>query len=174
MKKTEQNIWLDLGLFVTFLSTIFSGFILWLVIPLKSAASFLGLDHHLWQTIHIYASLVNIAGIVIHVDWHKAWLKALRNRPTSSLPRKVKANRVLNRIIWICLLATSFFGILGWFLQKSQSQVNIFSRLHVVLAICWLMGIVVHLVFHRKWISSIIKRSFFNKEGVWRKSLPDC
>ena len=46
MKQTEQNFWLDLGLIVTFLSTIFLGFILWLVIPLKSAAFFLGLDHH--------------------------------------------------------------------------------------------------------------------------------
>ncbi len=164
MKRTEPNFRLDLGLFVTFLLTIFSGFILWLVIPLKSAASFLGLNRHLWQTIHTYPSLVSIAGIVIHVAWHKEWLKAFRNRPISSLPRKIKANRVLNRIIWICFLATSVFGIFGWFLQKSQSQVSIFSRVHVVLAICWLMGIVVHLVFHRKWISSTIKRSFLNKE----------
>jgi len=166
MKQTEQNFWLDLGLFVTFLSTIFSGFILWLVISLKSAAFFLGLDHHLWLTVHGCASLVSIACIVIHVAWHKSWLKALRNRSTSSLTRKIKANRVVNRIIWIAFLAAGVFGILGWVVEKNESQVNIFFRLHVVLGICWLMGVMVHLVFHRKWISSTIKRLWLNNVGT--------
>jgi hypothetical protein len=169
MKSTEQNFWLDLSLFVTFLLTVFTGFILWLVVPLISTGSFLGLDHQLWLTIHGYTSLVSIAGIAIHVAWHKAWLKALRNRPASSLPRKIKANRVVNRIIWITFLAVSVFGILGWFLQKNQANANIFSRLHVVLAVSWLMGIVVHLVFHGKWISSMIKRLFLNKVGSMDK-----
>ena len=165
MKSTEQNFWLDLGLFATFILTILSGFILWLVIPLKSTASFLGFDHYLWQTMHIYASLVSISGSLIHVAWHKSWLKALRKRHISSLPRKIKANRVVNRLIWITFLAASVLGILGWFVQNNSSRVNLFSRLHVVLAICWLMGIVVHLVFHRKWISSTVKRNFLNKAG---------
>jgi hypothetical protein len=169
VKQTEQNFWLDLGLFVTFLLTIFTGFILWLVIPLKLAASFLGLDHHLWQTIHIYVSLVSIAGIVIHVAWHKTWLKDLKNRSRSSLPRKIKANRVVDRIIWISSLASCVFGIIGWFLQKNEIQVNIFTRLHVVLAIFWLTGIIVHLVFHRKWIFSTIKRNFLNKSEDMEK-----
>ena len=166
MKQTEQNFWLDLSLFVTLLLTVFTGFILWLVVPFKSAGSFLGLDHHLWLTIHGYASLVSIAGIALHVAWHKTWLKALRNRPTSSLPCKIKANRVVNRIIWITFLAASVFGILGWVVEKNESQVNIFSRLHVVLCICWLMGFIVHLVFHRKWISSTIKRLSLNNVGT--------
>jgi hypothetical protein len=169
MKQTVQNFWLDLGLFVTFLLTVSTGFILWLVVPLKSTGSFLGLEHQPWLTIHGYASLVSITGIAIHVAWHKTWLKALRNRPAASLPRKIKANRVVNRIIWITFLAASVFGILGWLIQKNQSEVNIFSRLHVVLAVSWLMGIIVHLVFHRKWISSTIKRLFLNKVGSMEK-----
>ena len=101
MKQTEQNFWLDLGLFVTFLLTIFTGFVLWLVIPFTSAAFFLGFNHYLWLTTHVCASLVNIVGIVIHITWHKAWLKALRSRPAASMSRKIKANRVVDRIIWI-------------------------------------------------------------------------
>ncbi len=169
MKSTEQNFWLDVGLFVTFSLTIFSGFILWLVIPLNSAASFIGLNRQLWQIMHLYASLVSITGSAFHVAWHKTWLKALRNRPPSSLPRKIKANRVVNRIIWITFLAASVFGIVGWFLPNNSSRVNIFSRLHVVFAICWLLGIIVHLVFHRKWILSTIKRQLTNKAGGMEK-----
>jgi len=166
MKQTEQNFWLDLSLFVTLLLTVFTGLILWLVVPFKSAGSFLGLDHHLWLTIHGYASLVSIAGIALHVAWHKTWLKALRNRTTSSLTRKIKANRMVNRIIWIAFLAAGVFGILGWVVEKNESQLNIFSRLHVVLGICWMMGTIVHLVFHRKWISSTIKRLLLNNVGT--------
>jgi hypothetical protein len=169
MKSTEQNFWLDLSISITFLLTVFTGFIVWLVVPFKSATTFLRFDHQLWQTIHTYSSLLSIAGIGIHVAWHKSWLKALRNRPASSLPRKIKANRVVNRIIWITFLAASVLGTLGWFMQNNQSQVNIFSRLHVVLAVSWLMGIIVHLVFHRKWISSTIKRNFLNKAGSLEK-----
>jgi hypothetical protein len=165
MKQTERNFLLDLGLFVAFLITICTGFVLWLFVPLKSTAAFLGLNRQVWQTVHICVSLMSIAEIVIHLAWHKTWLKALRNRPLSSLPRKIKANRVVNRIIWITYIAASVFGILGWFVQNNVSRVNIFSRLHVVLAICWLMGIVVHLVFHRKWIFSTIKRQWTNKAG---------
>jgi hypothetical protein len=169
MKSTEQNFWLDVGFFVTFSLIIFSGFILWLVIPLNSTVTFLMLNRQLWQTMHICASLVSVTGIVIHVAWHKAWLKALRNRTTSSLPRKIKANRVVNRMIWITFLAASVFGIVGWFVQNNGSRVNLFSRPHVVFAICWLMGIVVHLVFHRKWIFSTIKRQWTNKAGGMEK-----
>ena len=93
MKSTKRNFWLDLGLFVTFVLTIFSGYVLWLVIPLNSAASFIGFNRQLWQTVHIGTSLVSIAGSAIHVAWHRTWLKALRNRPPASLPRKIKANR---------------------------------------------------------------------------------
>jgi len=169
MKSTEQNFWLDAGLFVTFVLANFSGFILWLVIPLNSAASFIGLNRQLWQVMHLCASLVSITGSAIHVAWHKTWLKALRNRPPASLPRKIKANRVVNRIIWITFLAASVFGFLGWCLQNNSSRVILFSRLHVVFALCWLMGIVVHLVFHRKWILSTIKRLWTNKAGGMEK-----
>lgn len=169
MKSTEQNFWLDVGLFVTFVLTIFSGIVLWLVVPLYSAASFMGVNRQLWQTMHIYTSLVSLAGSAIHVGWHRTWLKALRNRPPASLPRKIKANRVVNRIIWITFLAASVFGIVGWFIQNNGPRVNLFSRVHVILSICWLMGIIVHLVFHRKWILSTIKRLWTNKAGRMEK-----
>ena len=114
-------------------------------------------------------TLVSIAGSAIHVAWHRTWLKALRNRPPASLPRKIKANRVVNRIIWITFLAASVFGIVGWFIQNNGPRVNLFLRVHVILSICWLMGIVVHLVFHRKWIFSAITRQWINKASGMEK-----
>jgi hypothetical protein len=38
------------------------------------------------------------------------WLKAVRGRPLVGMPEKVRANRVVDRIMWITFIATNVFG----------------------------------------------------------------
>ena len=158
MQQIERNFWLDIGLFVAFLATAFTGLLLWLLIPHQTAAVFLRSSRHFWLTAHICAGLASVAGSVVHVIWHRAWLKALRKRPIASLPSKLRMNRVMNRFIWITFLATSAFGALDWIIPARENGVSMSIRLHVAFGMAWLIGITVHLALHSKWISSAITR----------------
>ena len=157
MKQTERNFWLDVSIFVTFLSTAFTGILLWLVISHQAAAAFLGFDRRFWLTVHICSGLASLAGSVLHVVWHRLWLKALRGRPIASLPPKLRSNRVMDRYVWITFLATNVFGALGWIFPAPENSVSILSRLHVATGIACLLGIAVHLALHTKWIISFIR-----------------
>lgn len=166
MKRSERNFWLDVVLFTTSFLTAFTGLIIWLVIQPQTVLSYPGNNREFWLMVHMYCGLASMLCSVIHVVWHKEWLSALRGRTVSSLPLKLKANRILDRIIWIAFLSASGFALLDLVLPGSGYQVSIFGRLHVAFAIVLLVGIIVHLVFHRKWISSIIRGHFLNKAGT--------
>jgi hypothetical protein len=166
MKRSERNFWLDLVLFTTFFLTAFTGLFTWLLVQPQTALTFPGFNRDSWLMAHIYSGLASVLCTVIHVVWHKEWLSALRGRTVSSLPLKLKANRTLDRIIWIAFLSASGFALLDFVLPGSGYQVSIFGRLHVAFGIVLLVGIIVHLVFHRKWISSIIRGHFLNKAGT--------
>lgn len=159
MKQTKRNFWLDISLFMTYLATVYTGFLLWLLIPHQATDAFLGFDRHFWLTAHICSGLTSVAGVVLHVFWHRKWLKALRGRRIASLPTKIRANRVMNRIVWITFIATNVFGVLGWILPAPENSVSNLSRLHVAFGMACLLGITVHLALHSKWITSTVKRN---------------
>jgi hypothetical protein len=154
MKQSERNFWLDAGLFVTFLAAGFSGIIVWLLIPHLSEPVLLGFNRQFWLTVHVGSGLAGTAGAILHIQWHRAWLKAMRTRPIASLPIKLRTNRVTDRIVWIAFLAASLSGLTGWI----GNGADLFIRLHVVFALIWLLGITAHLVFHRKWIAAVAGR----------------
>lgn len=166
MKQTERNFWLDVSLFVISLATVCTGVLLWLLIPRQAAAIFLGFDRHVWLTAHICFGLASVAGNILHVVWHRLWLKALRGRRIASLPAKIRSNRVMDRFIWITFLASSTFGALDWMIPAGENGVSMFGRLHVTFGMAWLLGITVHLVLHSKWITSATKRHLRVREQV--------
>lgn len=166
MKRSERNFWLDVVLFTTFFLTGFTGLFIWLLIQPQTALTFLGFNRDSWFMAHICSGLASLLCTVIHVVWHKEWLSALRGHTVSSLPLKLKANRILDRIIWISFLSASGFGLLALVFPGTGYRVSILSRLHVAFGIVLLVGIIVHLVFHRKWIYSIIKGYFLIKVGT--------
>ena len=163
MKQNERNFWLDCSLLVTFVSTLITGVIIWLLIPHQTDLDFLGISRHSWLTVHLYSGLVSFAGSVIHIIWHRTWLKALRKRPFASLPPKLRANRLVDRWIWMVLLAASGFGALDWVLPGNTIG-SISSRLHVAFGLAWLLGVTVHLALHNKWIASASMRYLRVKE----------
>jgi hypothetical protein len=158
MKQTERNFWLDGGLFLTLLSITFTGFLLWLHIPHQTTSVFLGLNRQVWIAAHLGSGLAGACCTVIHIIWHRKWLKAIRKCSIASLPSKLKANRVTNRIVWVIYLMVAVLGVLDWIVPAFENKANIFGRLHVALGIAWLIGITVHLVLHKKWITFAFRR----------------
>jgi hypothetical protein len=161
MKKTKRNFWLDVTIFVALLITTITGFILWLVIPHKPEIIFLGFSRSIWINVHIWFGVIGLAGIVLHIVWHWGWLKALRGRPLRGMPKKVRANRVINRIMWITFIFTNIFGAVGWLLNFGNDIyfVRLPDRLHVVFGVAWTILLIVHLILHWKWIATTARRN---------------
>jgi len=160
MSRTEQNFWLDVTVFVALLITAITGFILWLIIPHTLDIVFLEFSRSAWVYSHICFGIAGLAGIVIHIVWHWDWLKALRGRHLSGMPDKLRANRVVDRIMWITYIATNVFGAIAWALHFGDDiyVVRVPDRLHVVFGIAWTILTITHLALHWKWITSTTQR----------------
>jgi hypothetical protein len=160
MSRTEHNFWLDVTIFMTFLMATITGIILWLVIPHKLDIVFLGFSRSMWLAAHICLGVVGFSGIVIHNVRHRGWLKALRGRPLSGMPEKLRTNRVVDKIMWIVFNATKVFGALAWALHFGDDVyiVGVPDRLHVVFGVVWTIFVTLHLALHWKWITSTSQR----------------
>jgi hypothetical protein len=161
MNRTERNFWLDVTIFVALLITTITGLHLWLVIPYRLDLVILGFSRRAWIAIHIFSGVVGLAGIIMHIIWHWDWLTALRERPLSGMPEKLRANRVVDRIIWVTFIATNVFGVLAWAFHLGDDNIYLASapgRLHGVLGVVWTILVTVHLALHWKWITSTSQR----------------
>jgi hypothetical protein len=158
--KTKHNFWLDVTIFVSLLITTITGFLLWLVIPHQLGIVFLRFSRSAWAAVHIYSGIVGLASIVMHIVLHWDWLKALRGRPLRGMPEKLRANRVVDRIMWITYIATNVFGAMAWALHFGDDiyMVSVPDRLHVVFGIAWTILTIAHLALHWRWIASTSQR----------------
>ena len=160
MSRIEHNFWLDVTILAVLMITSLTGFILWLVIPHKLEAVFLGFPRSAWVFTHICSGMVGLAGNVIHIARHWGWLKALRGRTIRGLPEKLRANRVVDRVMWITFITTNVFGAMAWVLHHGDGiyLVSLPDRLHVVFGVAWTILMVVHLALHWSWIASATRR----------------
>jgi hypothetical protein len=160
MRRAEQNYVLDATIFVALLITTITGLILWLVIPRIFDVVFLGFSRDVWVAAHICFGVLGLASIVIHIIRHWGWLKTLRGRRLSRMPEKLRANRVVDRIMWITYIATNIIGVVALALHFGDGiyVVRGPDRLHVVFGVTWIILAIVHLALHWKWITSTTQR----------------
>jgi tetrahydromethanopterin S-methyltransferase subunit E len=76
------------------------------------------------------------------------------------MPEKVRANRVVDRVLWITYIVTNVFGAIAWALHFGDDIyiVSVPDRLHVVFGFVWTILMIVHLALHWKWIESTARR----------------
>ena len=85
MKKAKLNAFVDIFSFFAFLFSLFSGFILWQVLPgegfkggrVLTEQFFLGLAHQEWKNIHNVSGLIFTILILCHLILHWDWIKNL-------------------------------------------------------------------------------------------------
>jgi hypothetical protein len=80
MKRITINALVDIGCLITFIPSLVSGLVLYLVLPEGggrggSWATYLGITRHDWMTIHNYTSLVFAALLIIHLLLHWNFFK---------------------------------------------------------------------------------------------------
>jgi hypothetical protein len=160
MSKSLKNFWLDVFILASLLITTITGFLLWLVISHELDIFYLGFARNVWVAAHIATGFAGIAAVVIPIVWHWAWLKALRDRKLKSLPKKLRANRIVNRVIWITFIATNVSGVAAWVQHFGTERyiVGLADCLHVVTGVAWTVFAVLHLALHWKWIISTTRR----------------
>jgi hypothetical protein len=155
-------------IFIALLVTTITGFLLWLAIPHQLATVFLGFSRSAWVSVHISFGVAGLAGIVLHIFWHWDWLKAMRGRPFGEMPKKLRANRIVDRMMWITYIATNGFGAIGWAFHFGNDIyiVSFPDRLHVAFGVSWTILAIAHLVLHLKWIVSIAQQCIHVTIGV--------
>jgi len=165
MSRTERNFWLDIAIFITLLTTTITGIFLWLVISHDLSVVFLGFSRTAWIAAHAYSGVIGLGGIVLHIDWHWVWLKAMRGRALKEMTPKLRANRVVDRIMWIVFITTNIFGAISWIIYYLSDNyvVNGADRLHVVSGLIWVFLAIAHLCLHWKWILSANRRHLSSK-----------
>lgn len=160
MKQTRHNFWLNVTIFAALLITTATGFGLWILVPRHLDIVFLGISRNAWAEIHIASGVAGLAGIVAHIVRHWDWLKALRGQRINGLPRQLRANRIVNRIMWFSYIATNVFGASAWALGIGNgiSAVRVPDRLHAMSAVAWTILAALHLALHWKWIAFNTRR----------------
>jgi hypothetical protein len=83
--KKRINVIIDIISFFFFSVVVFAGIVLWKILPsgngfqggrgLSEDDVFLGLVRHQWSDVHLYAALILIILVFIHLALHRAWIR---------------------------------------------------------------------------------------------------
>jgi hypothetical protein len=85
MKRITINALVDIGCLITFIPSLITGLVLYLVLPegggrgTGGASSFLGIARSQWVTMHDYPSLVFAALLIIHLLLHVKFFRNIRS-----------------------------------------------------------------------------------------------
>jgi Domain of unknown function (DUF4405) len=192
--KTKWNAWLDAAIFISLVLTAWTGVILWLILPEGSGSSyslFLGVSKSAWVTVHDWAGVAMLAGLLMHVVLHWEWVVCVASRFTRRLPRQARTNFGLDAILGIVFLAVSISGLISWLAPGGgyhggrnpayNALVLGLSRdgwndLHLWAGVAMISLALLHLALHWKWILCTLRN--FIRQGKrafpFRKSSEEC
>jgi Domain of unknown function (DUF4405) len=83
MKRITMNALVDIGCLITFIPSLVSGLVLFLILPSGGGrgsgwATYLGIPRNQWVAIHNYTSLIFAALLIIHLILHWMFFRNIR------------------------------------------------------------------------------------------------
>lgn len=166
--QNERKFLIDMIIFAALVFTTISGFMLWLGEPQQMESFFQNTPFNPWTVAHLFWGGIVLSGIIIHVAQHWKWLKSMRGRSLPEMSKKLRANRIVDRVMWFTFIASSFFGVCSMLFQlfgKVDLSLAV-NRLHVAFGLTWLTLAIVHLVFHRKWIAFTLQGLIVSRKPI--------
>lgn len=194
ISNTKWNAWLDAVIFITFVLTALTGVILWLILPDGSGSSyslFLGISKSTWVTVHDWAGVVILVGLLTHVVLHWEWVACIAARFPRPLPRQVRTNFGLDAILGIIFLVVSISGLISWLALGGGYQGGRnpayntlvlglardgWNDLHLWMGVAMISLTLLHLALHWKWILCTLRNFLHSakRPSPFRKSKEEC
>lgn len=175
--KTKSNFWLDMGILLAFVLIMFTGIVLWLVLPEgrgSSIALFWGLTKSVWLDIHVWSGVVMFLGAGAHILIHWRWIICVGKRYFQKLAKQARINFTLNTMIFIGFLLANISGLVIWLLLPQGGyqggrnpafqmsflglEREIWGDWHLWSGLILIAILVVHIINHRQWIFCMVKR----------------
>lgn len=175
--KTKSNFWLDMGILLAFVLIMFTGIVLWLVLPEgrgSSIALFWGLTKSVWLDIHVWSGVVMFLGAAAHILIHWRWIICVGKRYFQKLAKQARINFTLNTMIFIGFLLANISGFVIWLLLPQGGyqggrnpafqmsflglERGIWGDWHLWSGLILIAILVVHIINHRQWIFCMVKR----------------
>lgn len=170
--KNKRYLALDLTIATAFLLSLGTGFA-WLMSGRGSdGPAPLGITRRVWFDLHVWSSLVMIAGAVMHVAFHWDWIAAMSRRWLLGRARKARWNYVVDAVLGLVLAAAIGTGLpfllAGGGYQGGRNpgfravllglNRGTLSDLHSWLGLVFLAVFIVHQVLHWAWIRHTVAR----------------
>lgn len=128
MNRTVFNFWVDLLSFVVFILMVFTGLIIYYVLPpcgnctgqgCTVEALLWGMDRHFFGKIHFYLSLGMIILMIEHLVLHWTWVCSMCSRVLGVTINSQKQQNLFGlSLIGGCLIVT--IGLLYWLKMQVQ------------------------------------------------------
>lgn len=164
--KNKLYLALDLTIAAALLLSLGVGFAWLLSEGGRSGFTLLGLVRRDWRDLHIWFSLVMIAGAVIHLALHWGWIVAMTRRLFQGEAKKARWNYILDGVLGLTLVAATVTGLpfllAGGGYQGGRNPAyravllglerGMLSDLHVWIGLGFLAVLVLHLALHWSWI----------------------
>jgi|GEM_PF-650323 len=179
--KTKSNLWLDIAIFIAFITTSMTGLLLWLGIPEGAgsrSAILLGLTKESWISIHNWAGIGMLMGAIIHILFHWKWIICIGKRYFKKLAKQARYNFSINTFLLISFMIVNLSGLIIWLLlgeggyqggRNPRFNTLVFGlsrhewndiHLYTGLAITSILSL--HIINHSKWVLLTIKRQLTN------------
>lgn len=175
--KTKSNFWLDMGILLAFVLTLFTGVVLWLVLPEGRGSSivlFWGLMKSIWLDIHVWSGVVMFIGAGTHLLIHWRWVSCVGKRYFQKLAKQARINFTLNTLLFVSFFLANLTGLVIWlllpqggyqggrnaaFIQLFLGQERaVWGDWHLWSGLILIVVLMAHITNHWQWILCMLKR----------------
>ncbi len=175
--KLRNNWWIDFILFMSAVFILLSS-IYFLILPV---GGYMGgrnpnygivfiMERSGWELLHNWGGILMIAIALVHIILHWKWIYLTTKRVLNKISKssnkfgsRLTWNIILDAIILISFLVCAISGLFFFFDGKYSANPFLFSALtwdliHNWSGILMIMAVILHFVFHWKWIVNVTQK----------------